>query len=212
MMDLQTTFATLCALYFPRWRAAATWTVREGPKATWTEGTAQYGTTEQGYCDKDTRTIFIQNPVPAVLVHEICHAVTDGWHGVHFQRRLALAHQRAVALKDADLAAGLANDLRDCALPGLPQSAPSVYGRVEDILLDAPAVTLDRIVTSFANDFALTPDEVLRRYPRLPYWYARHRRAAAELARGQLYAITTYGCGTADQRKDWEDRLAALTR
>ena len=50
-MSLDTTFRTLCARYFPRWRAAPQWTIREGPRARWRVGTETRSSSEQGYCD-----------------------------------------------------------------------------------------------------------------------------------------------------------------
>jgi len=213
-MTLQATFHHLCTLYFPRWRAADQWTIREGPRAHWHRGNDQRSTSEQGYCDHVTKTIWINvsgRDLHAAIIHETCHAVAGGYHGIRWQRRMVHAQIRAATLGDTPLAEALANDLEMYQRPGLRANASSIYGRIEDILLDVPALTFDQVVDAIADDCSMTPDEVLHRYRRLRYWYARHRRDLAEDARGQLQAMDRFGLNLAT-RADLQQRLEALTR
>jgi hypothetical protein len=212
-MDLDTTFRDLCAHYFPRWRAAAQWTIREGPRAQWHHGTGMRSTSEQGYCDPANKIIYVQvrwRDLHATIIHEACHAIAGGAHGARWQRRLGQAQAVAAVRGDTLLAASLAADLTSYRLPGLNVSAAVTYGRVEDLLLDVATATLDDVVQSLAYDYSMTPAEVLHRYRRLPYWYARYRREAAALARDQLYGIDHYGLSAA-LRPYWQERLDALT-
>jgi hypothetical protein len=213
-MSLHTTFEAVCALYFPRWRAAPTWTIREGPRAQWQVGTQTRTTTEMGYCDHATKTIWINaRPVdhPLILIHEICHAICSGGHATLWQRRMGQAQARAVTQGDTALAEALAAEIAGYAADNaLLMTAGTVYARVEEMLLDTPQATLDYIVEAIGGAFSMTPAEMLHRYARLPYWYARHRREQAAVARAQLQATTMRGLG-GPLADDLKRRLAALS-
>ena len=213
-MSLDTTFRTLCARYFPRWRASAQWTIREGPRVQWHRSNGVRSSREQGYCDPTTKTIWINvswRDVCATIIHETCHAVAGGYHGARWQRRMAQAQAQAAALGATQLAASLASDLKMFDLPGLYFDAQTTYDRVHDLLLDSPSVTFEHVVDALAEDYGMIPEEIVRRYRRLAYWYGYYRQEEAEDARTRLqYADQT---GMQDtQRRYWHARLAALTR
>ena len=96
-------------------------------------------------------------------------------------------------------------------LPGLYFDAQTTYDRVHDLLLDSPSVTFEHVVDALAEDYGMIPEEIVRRYRRLAYWYGYYRQEEAEDARTRLqYADQT---GMQDtQRRYWHARLAALTR
>ncbi len=60
-------FADVRRNYFPRWDRAGRWAVR---------ASAPPGRpTIRGYCDLDTRTIWIAHPDELTMIHEVVHAV-----------------------------------------------------------------------------------------------------------------------------------------
>jgi hypothetical protein len=210
-MSLETDFRDLCTRDVPRWRGAPQWTIREGPRGEWQCGTELRRSSEQGYCDPATKTIWVHvswRDLHATIIHETCHAVAGGYHGARWQRRMRQA--QAAVCGEQELAEHLAADLRLLALPGLYLSAAATYGRVHDRLLDVPGATFEGVVDAIASDYGMIPDEVLRRYRRLAFWYAYYRQEEAEDARIRLqYADTT---GMQDtQRRYWQARLDALT-
>jgi predicted metal-dependent hydrolase len=93
--DLQAELAAICLAYFPRWRQAKAWTLREGPRGQWLDEAGTVRTTsEYGYCDPATRTLWVQSGAAqrlVTIIHECCHAVTTGRHGPRFRARLCRA-------------------------------------------------------------------------------------------------------------------------
>lgn len=98
-------FEMICSNYFSRWRGATAWSFKEGPRAKWKDaaGVQRY-TSECGYCDAETRTIWVSAPRSstverkALIIHECTHAVTSGGHGRQFCSRLRQAAARAAEL------------------------------------------------------------------------------------------------------------------
>ena len=134
-MQLTRMFAEICRDYFPRWRNAVHWTVREGSRDQWVDdqGETRY-TMEQGYCDSESCTIWVSNLNKATLIHEICHAVTGPGHGKRFWARMRQAAQRAEARGETDLAAQLQKKVETCATHNVPTTASHVYRRVDEVV------------------------------------------------------------------------------
>ncbi len=101
-------FDDICRDYFPHWRNAHLWQVKEGNRAHWidAQGEGTYST-EHGYCDIPQRIIWVADANNATLIHEICHAITGPYHGKRFQARMRQAAQQAERLGDMALAATL---------------------------------------------------------------------------------------------------------
>jgi predicted metal-dependent hydrolase len=105
--SLDATFRALCRDFFPRWRHSTAWTIVEGPHRQWVDSQGNtHTTTETGYCDSTTKTIFLnygehgRQHGRAIIIHEIVHAVTSGAHGKRFCARLRQAAERASDLGD----------------------------------------------------------------------------------------------------------------
>jgi hypothetical protein len=179
--SLHATFRALCRDFFPRWRDSASWTIMEDSHGSWvdTQGNTQT-TTEQGYCDGTTKTIYVNNgwkdraECRLLIIHEICHAVTSGGHGKRFCTRLRQAAQRASALGDMTLSAQLLEeaDGYECG----PAFDASPYSCIPEILCDNPGATFDDVLTKLAYDYTETPPALVEWYPHLRSVYHRTRR------------------------------------
>ena len=211
--SLQAAFSALCRDFFPRWRARASWTVVDGPHGQWVDAQGvTHTTTERGYCDRTTRTIFLQGwrntlECRVTLIHEICHAVTTGAHDKRFCARLRLAAQHARAHGDEPLSAQLLAEAE--AYESGPVDRASPYDRIPDILCDHPGATFDHILTTLAYDFAATAPALLEQYPRLHAVYQRTRRQEIAALRYQRKAAHAAGSCRA-HRGDIEERLGLL--
>jgi hypothetical protein len=168
--------------YFPRWDQGRRWQVREGSRATWigSRGETRFSS-EWGYCERDTLTIWINSVNKETIIHEICHAVTNGGHGQLWSDRMRKAARRADDLGDAELAARLSEDAEGYRVDPLYYLAAQVYERVGDVLLDAPDVSFYALIDYLASETSLTPDEIHKRYRRLRAVYNEEQRRAREM-------------------------------
>lgn len=82
--------------FFPRWDRAHKWKIRMCGLED-----IHYA---NGLCDKETKTISIayfgDYGLEAFLIHEICHAVTDGYHGIRRQSRMEKAAKKRMNLAE----------------------------------------------------------------------------------------------------------------
>jgi hypothetical protein len=172
-------FEDICRQYFPRWRTAHLWEVREGPRGQWVDaqGETRY-TTEAGWCDRENRVIWRSRPDNGTLIHEICHAVRSDYHGKRFLTRLRQAAQQAEKLGDSALATALFKDADDCATGPKP-TAPVIYCTVEDLIDSRPERSYEEILDYLAEEFGSTPDELSQRYRRLRHVYDKAKRESS---------------------------------
>ena len=193
MNELEQLFQDTCRDYFPRWRNAPHWKIREGSRAQW--GGDDGGTwlsTEAGYCDEETRTIWITPhtnlPLKVMIIHEICHAVAGKWHGQRFFNRLHQASERATALGDTTLATELQRHIELYNSEAAPYfaSAPHVYTMVRDGIITTKWVAdlpFNYFVDHLASELGMTPDRIHERYRRLrSVWESAQRDRAEEEA------------------------------
>jgi hypothetical protein len=124
---LEQLFEQVRRVYFPRWRRGKSWSVRFG--------TPPGRSRDSGYCDSETRTIWIavdDEKVELVIIHEITHAIVPGHgHGVRFQRRMQKAADDAEAQGNAALAAALRHEVAICAASPV-HHVSYVYGEIRD--------------------------------------------------------------------------------
>ena len=71
----------ICKTYFPRWKP---WAYAYDPKLG-----------DGGCCNIKAKRICFGNPDPKLIIHEICHAVTPGHHGLRWQSRMIKAAEKA---------------------------------------------------------------------------------------------------------------------
>jgi len=175
---LRTEFEAICRDYFPRWRNASAWRLKEGPRAKWKDaaGVQRY-TTESGYCDDATRTIWISVPRSSPLerkstiIHECTHAVTGAGHGRLFCSRLRQAASRAAELGEDYLRKALTTEADMYSETPIIRRS-HVYSMVQDVLAEIPSASFNRVVQCIARELGVTDAEILKNYPRLRAIYA----------------------------------------
>src|SRR5437867_1252222 len=132
---LQAELHSICQTYFPRWRNATTWTLREGPRGHFVSRGRRQTTSEMGFCDMSLKTIWVnchRDQRTATLIHEVCHAVAGPGHGKRWCARIRAAGQQAARLGDAGLAAELIKEADSYAdTPCV--TASEIYCRVEQV-------------------------------------------------------------------------------
>jgi hypothetical protein len=174
------------------------WTVVEGPHGQWvdTQGNT-HTTTESGYCDSTTKTIFLnygqhgRQQGRTIIIHEIVHAVTSGAHGTQFCARLRQAAQRASDLGDMTLSAQWRAEAEAYESPGLSLGSP--YRRIPQIVCENPGATFEQILTYLADEYVETAPALVARYPRLHAVYQRARHQEITTLRSQRKRLRIHG-------------------
>jgi hypothetical protein len=210
---LQAAFRAICQVYFPRWHTATAWTLREGPRERFVSQERPQTPSETGFCDTATKTIWIHCRPDAqteTLIHKICHAVTGLSHDKRWRTRLRAVGLQATRQGDAALAAKLFGEANAYAeAPRL--TATAIYQRVQEVLVDNPATTYERMVEYLAHAYAFTGPELLARCPRLQHVYAHdHRQMRRELQR-TIHVMKAVGASS-ERLESIEATLQAMER
>jgi len=164
---LQKEFEWVRDLFFPRWDQKRRWRVKLAPDL--------HGAL--GCCEPKRRTIYLafiptSDKGRAILIHEICHAVTNGCHGAKWQARMEKAIKRAEKLGLKNLALALAEDLNN---PIGPRSQ-TVYNQIRDAARDFPDGTFWQIVDYVRQSYAMSRREFLRRFPKARTAYSEGKQ------------------------------------
>ena len=109
--ELEREFESVRQDFFPRWDRGRQWKI---------EKCTQHPEDDYpGYCERGKKVIsvysesnsWVMYDLKTLLIHEICHAVTRGTHGVEFIRRLRKARDRAKEIRRMDLAESLEKEI-----------------------------------------------------------------------------------------------------
>src|SRR5262249_42220725 len=153
-----TLVARVRADYFPPWRSASKRTVRfaEPPR-----NLANHA----AFCDAYPRTIWINRSEPPLetLIHEMCHAVTPGGHGMKWQERMRLAARDAETYGDRALARALRGEVQSYfETPKI--TARGAYSWIDDAIDGGASV--DAAIDWAADQCAMTRERFLPKYKR----------------------------------------------
>jgi len=153
-------------LFFPRWHKHRQWRFTTNSRRT-----------TDGYCDSEHRVITIPKSGvrdavdrDAVVIHEICHAVTSGGHGKRWINRMKKAAMRAESLAKHSLSSRLLKEIEGQLFPNVIPSRVQeldVYGSVRDYVFENPDATLPEIKRVIAGRYGLLPSEVHKSFTRL---------------------------------------------
>ena len=173
MNNIKIQYDVVCKTYFPRWEP---WKFIY--KSTW--GIS-------GCCNPKTKCIFSGSLDKMVLIHEICHAVTNCGHGKKWQKRMLLSAKIAKK-NDAKLSEEIFKDLEIYvkAIERLKKRGNSfetknVYNQIEDaiaILKPNKKLDIDNIITNVLFENGVRKECDRYRYNRM-------------LKRGRKIAIKT---------------------
>jgi hypothetical protein len=114
-------YRKICKVYFPRWKP---WEFKYD---------RFFGI--EGFCDSDHRTIIVQKLDPVLIIHEICHAVTDSGHEKKWQDRMLKAAITADTV-DPEIASRIRDEVTK--IQEIPHGtlAQEVYSRLSDAMLE----------------------------------------------------------------------------
>ena len=157
--------------FFPRWDRPGKWRLSLRKPI----GRAM------GQCCAETKTIRIgvwssdPDERDLLLIHEICHAVAGGGHGLRWQRRMLRAAHRAGSLGRQALAALLAGEVEQYQQDGLSHYQ-QVYNQVEEAARSSPSVTYSALRRYLAGEYAVPVSEFDQQYRRAKRVFAEARQ------------------------------------
>ena len=178
MNKLRSTFDEVKKIYFRRWDSANEWQIRRKTRLSG-------GLNTNARCNSKTKVIEIKrsyvagddNELQCLLCHEICHAVTDAYHGLKWQRRFLKVADRAAKLGQKELVGMIHNDVKTAQDAWYP-TLISVHHNIEDALIDRPDASYEVVIEYVANNWALTSNGLLKKYKTLKEFFNKAQRAA----------------------------------
>lgn len=153
-------FHEIKRLFFPRWDRHNEWKVR-------TTSARKC----HGHCDRERKVIEIVarqsdlDDQDHLLIHEICHAVTRGFHGREWQRRMEKAAETAYELGRTRLASLLREEVVRRREQG--EGIRLTYELVREWVQSVPDVTLPQLENALAEENGVTVPELRQRLRRL---------------------------------------------
>ena len=177
-MRLNDVFANVKRHYFPRWVPGSTWAARAESRASYT--------LESGYCDRVNKAILVAPIVVAnggpnlvaTVIHESCHAVTQGGHGQRFCIRMAKAAARARGLGERKVAEIIELEVEQYARGAAEMvRAADVYRRMGNMVAEyGDSLGYTQLCEAIAGSNGQTVEELERRFRRLRRVYERELR------------------------------------
>ena len=119
--------------FFPQWDRSQAWAIKYSPDHPEVEFC-------QGKCCPEIKTIYLgmmpddDTELHALLIHEICHALSDG-HGKTWQQRFLKAANQADRIGNNKLSQMINREVESYRNT-TKIMADTVYGRVTDVVLD----------------------------------------------------------------------------
>ena len=154
---LEEAFQYVRETFFPKWRKGTYWTVEEDPTLTY-----------YGRCDDSSRKILVQSTpeeddrLHLILIHEICHAITNEPHTKKWRDRFRQAGDTAMEMGRQELANLIHNEVRrsseNVKQPRLNQRL--IYSTIQDIILADSSVSFEEAIAEVARLWGITPADV----------------------------------------------------
>jgi len=158
--------------FFPSWDKQGAWK-------------AKYGFPDEyrrplGYCDKETKTIWIgpQKPEPdrlhlrKLLIHEVCHALTakEG-HSSSFFEQFMLASNIAEEIGDLPLRDVILEEIREYEKENRV-TAEVIYGRITELVTSQPKVwPYEDVFDEMCSEYSLKHEELIKTAPEMKKIY-----------------------------------------
>jgi len=143
--------------FFPRWDKRNEWVIKKD------ENLPSFGscsnrkskTISLRYIDEDENNFY------CLLIHEICHAVTNDNHGKKWKERVLKASDKAKSIGRLKLTELLKIEVKEYGPGKTIGSIKQIYEGFEDYVIDYPHILpYDQIIEKFAKSWGLYSDEL----------------------------------------------------
>jgi hypothetical protein len=178
--DLKREFTAVRNAYFPKWDRMRRWKCRFLPAT-------MAGAGCEGLCNCESRIIYIPTNTEnqtAVLIHEICHAVTPSAnHGPQWQQQMRKAATVANRTGQSQLAKFLRKEIVSYQGDAEPVTPKAIYCEIEECVSDLTGIPrFPTVAKLVAQRNLMTIDKFLKRYARAETVYNK----AVSLKRADL--------------------------
>ena len=164
MTKLEQHFFKVKRLFFPRWDIECLWRVSESL------GSDSGHICPNGHCCIQKLVLHVltgYEDYERMLVHLICHAVTENNHKSHWRKRMLKASKRAKQLQRPQLSEALQNDVEHY-LYAIQPTLESVEKKSFEIAFNLPESTPDVWLEIVSSYYGLTGRELTREFPVAP--------------------------------------------
>ena len=164
MTSLEREFISIKKLFFPRWDKENLWGVSGSL------GTGSGHICPDGHCGFENRTIHVlttEEDHQWMLVHLICHAVTENNHRVHWQERMKSAELQARQSSMIRLADALKEDFKRYLNLG-EVTAKEVERKSFETAIELPESSPEIWLEVVSSSYEMTGTELTRKFPAAP--------------------------------------------
>jgi len=178
---LHDAFEFVRSTFFARWDTDRQWKIKYAPRLP-----------SDGRADPDTKIIFLVS-VPKeldllylILIHEICHAVTQSGHSKKWIRRLGTVRDKAKELGMLSLSEKLQEEINLYANPTgmMSLTAANVYRSIRDYVMVAVIEErshgYEKIIKAVAKGYGLYPYEMEQLFKKCREAYEKAVKEAEE--------------------------------
>lgn len=155
--DLRKAYNFVHSNFFPKWRKRK-WRFFKVPRH------RAFGT-----CDGERKIICVRNYKYGIflfklLIHEICHAVTNSSHGKKWLQRYSKAAERAKSLGYNELAEAIQVEVEMYKEGGYNPSNSEVYDSITDCVFGYPTISFKNVVNSVSRQLGMSDKDFLKKY------------------------------------------------
>lgn len=175
-MSLQRHFRDIKHLFFPRWDRDGQWRLSTRSRRR-----------VHGYCDLKARTIEVfaipgdPDDRDMLLIHEICHAVAPGNHGVVWRRRMEKAAATADEIGRSRLACLIRKEI--VAYQEAGSVVTEAYASIREAVSTTPNLTFGQLKRWLASEYGLLLLEVCTTFKRAEMVFQDAQREARQRQR-----------------------------
>lgn len=163
--NLDNIFYEIKTKYFPRWDLGNQW---KASGALLDQGKYPgYA----GLCDHETKTIFVNPPpdtdedhIRCLLIHEISHAVTDGYHGKKWEVRFLKAADIAEKLGQITTAQIIRHEVKVYSDNRIKVTSQMIHEMIQGALADNHQATFEHVISQISYELGRTKSDLLKRY------------------------------------------------
>jgi len=178
MTKIQSLFNEVKTTFFPRWDSANKWRVQRKAKLS-------TGYARGAICNNKTKTIEISrtlvlnndNEYRCLFAHEICHAVTDAYHGQKWQTRYLKVANQAKLLRMQTLAKMISEDIKNIQDAEVVNLSV-IQQNMEDAINFHPNASFEAVIEFVANNWGYTADGLLKKYKSIKKLFDKVKRDA----------------------------------
>ena len=164
MSLLEQQFCQIKTKFFPRWDPEKFWCVSGSLS------TESGNICPNGHCSKADRTIHVltnHDEHERMLVHLICHAVTENNHGRHWQERMTLASKRAKQIQKNELSIEILSEVEHYK-KSIKPTCNSVEKKSYETAVNLPECSSSVWLEIVSSHYGLTGSELEKKFPAAP--------------------------------------------